>query len=399
MEARFQPTWAWYSYRVAAQISAWILSASAVPERILAHRSLGTGEITFARSDTDLIVVLPRGNCSGEALLKLYGALTWARRFNPTLSHVEVFAPEELVRFASIDTVWAALEQHSAWPLVGPDLPLPPVLVKPDDGLRRFILWCELLLGAVLARRRPRNLRKIALECWNFYAVAEGLLPGPFSRRETMASHLCELRGPQLVDTLHRPQACVDFVLGLANELHASRLPSLKTLKVPYVFESLVAPHGMVRQFIVSPKPEWPLPRALPPWPFLVTPELLDLYLHYKNAYFAWSLPRELRDLGLQLPQVSDFVRDARYYLSPQFLRFPGFTDQRPLHPEDRLDCVAYALPYLNSGMLPPPKAGLPRPRLSGRKAILEYFEQDYDRVLEQQHELDRALECLDLST
>lgn len=347
--------------------------------------------MVFARSDQDLVLVLAPQERHGQELARLYQRLRGLRWLNPALCHLEVVQASELVRLASIDSAWAFQESRSGWPLWG-DLPRwPSNALQPDHALGRFLLWCEVFIPSNARRGSPRHRRKLALECWNFFAAAQSLLPGPLVHRRAMAQHLQAVRGEPT--DLAEPSGMMSFVLNLASEMHATRRPPLAGLARPWIGTLRMAPHGTRRPLWVLPTADWPLPERLPPGVLLATPQLLDLFLGFKNGWIWWDLPRPLRDLGLTPPRRESLHHQARYYASPHFLRYPGFADPRAPHPGYRLACLERALPWLSDD---PPVDGPEWPEeltfLQGPSRIVSYYRHEYDALMERCQALEQAL-------
>lgn len=344
-------------YRMAADASARLLARSPSVGSILLHRSAATGEIAFGRSDIDLLMVIRREAAgSGEALASLCRKVRLARTLNPALSHIEVFEPEGIAEQARADTFWGTLTRRAADLLRGDPVEFPAVPVQPAHALARFLLWVETFFSASVQRRHARNLRKTALECWNAYAVSEGLIPEPYLLRREMDAHARRTEGAAATGRLGEASFAARFVLELAGRLHGKRLPAIGRLAEPLIFEADVAPLRLRRLFVVLPGPGHPLPReAFLTRAFLCTPELLHLYLHFKNAFLLWALPPELLRVGLTPPDTGAFLRDIRYFSHPRFLYLPGFADAGPPAPEARLICLRHALQWLERGEAPPP--------------------------------------------
>jgi hypothetical protein len=366
-------------YLAATYGSAWILALSGKLQTILAHRSVGTGEIYFGRSDIDLALVLAP-DMEGKDLERLYQFCRLLRALNPASGHINVHHPGGIEACAALDTMWASMERQSFRHLWGEPLSLEVSAVKPIDALRQFLVWIDVFFPAAVQRRDARNCLKHALECWNFYAVAQGLLPQPFATRRQMREHLeaCQ----SLPADLDTPSGTARFILGLANMLHQTRMSALPKLREPLIFEATAAPHGFKRTYVILPTPEAPLPKeAFFPGSFLATPELLDLYLQFKNGFFSWLTPPELK---LKPPTVCGFLRDLRHYCNPYFLHFPGFTETNTtsIDPRAKFTYLSHAFDWLCRDKLPPPVTVLePHVLLNDVSA---YYRLGYDALRQQ---------------
>lgn len=369
-------------YGLAARFSAGLLSLSSSVESVHLHRSVATGEVVFGRSDIDLVVQLSRSGYRGAALASLCRYLGWVRLLNPALTHVEVFGPDALESYARRDSVWCSMERRTLKRLIGFNAKLPVVELKREDALRRFLLWWELYFPLVLQKRDPRNLQKIALECWNFFAVAEGILEEPLLLRSAMKAHLQQHRS---APDLTLPHHASRFILELVDELHSSRRPPVEAASSH--FSVVVSPHQVVRSCLVLPGPGSELPaEAFVPGTLVATAEALDLMVHYKNAFLGWSLPPSLE---LQRPDEHAFLRSVYYYCAPHFLCFPGFTDVRPLNPGLRLECLELAMTQLAGGDLPTPSAPPAFPYLD---SIEDYYLRCFDSLLQRRDELEEKV-------
>ena len=305
------------AYRTAAYVTARLLGTSPAVQSVLVHRSVATGEVVFGRSDIDLVVVIRReASFDGEQLASLYRLVRRVRRVNPALSHIDVFEPDGIERLARTDTCLASTERRSLKLLCGKPATFPDLAVEPSHALARFVLWAEWYFAIALQTRNRRNIRKIALEMWNDYALAEGLLAEPLLRRDEMEHHLTATEGSAAARDLDDPARGAAFTFELAMRLHRSRLPELGKLSTPLVFETTTAPLGLARIFAVLPRANSPLPPEVfaRPGVFPCIPEVLHLHLHYRNAYLAWAMPHQLVDLGMNLPGPSRFLAASRNF-------------------------------------------------------------------------------------
>lgn len=380
--------WLWnalgrVSYRAAAWLSGQLLGLSGRVESVAVHRSVATGEVRFGRSDIDLLLTLRADRRDGLNLAALCAHLHRLRALNPALVHVEVYPPGGLADFARHDTVWANIERRTLRSLWGETPQVPELPIHPEHALRRFLLWWEILFCRVLYQKREAiHLEKACLEGWNFFAVAQGLRPHPELLRSEMKLRLAET-GPHPGGRLDDPAVALRFLLTLAQLMHASRLPPLKKLTQPLPFESVTAPHCIPSRFLVLPRPDSPVPSEWQkPGLLLATPELLDLLLQCKNAFFAWSLPPELRQLGMADPGPAAFRRDSLYISSAHLLLFPGFVERVGLHPGVRLVLTRRVAEALARGELPTPASQDELARL--RRTVerpLDYYRQQYDEL------------------
>lgn len=380
-------------YRVAAWLSAQWLGASGHLQSVAAHRSVATGEVRLARSDIDLVLVLGPDPQPGPALARLHQWLAVLRRFNPALVHLEVYPPSGLQEFAQEDSVWAQMEQRSLLPLWGPRPSLPDLPLQPLHATRRLLLWWEILFCPCLfGRRRKLHLKKACLECWNFFALGRGLTARPQVRRDEMEREL-RRHGRHPRGDLASLSTAVPFFLGMVQELHQCLRPSLPTLPETLLVTALTAPHCSPTRLWIVPHPQSAIPKEMQAGDLIATPELLDLMVHTKNAFFSWCLPPEL---GIVSPDAASYRRDAHYLCSAHFLLFPGFVQPAGLHPAVRLDIARLALHSLRQGQTPPP---LGQADLSGLRRNFPdppaYYRHEYEALERQRVALRQELASL----
>jgi len=96
-------------YRPAAAFTARLLATSHAVESVLVHRSVATGEVSFGRSDIDLLLVIrPEAAYDGEMLASLYHQVRQLQRVNPAMNHIDLYARDGIQR---LDTCLAATER------------------------------------------------------------------------------------------------------------------------------------------------------------------------------------------------------------------------------------------------------------------------------------------------
>ena len=206
-------------------------------------------------------------------------------------------------------------------------------------------------------QRNRRNLRKAALDAWSEYATACGLIAEPCLTRYE-AEQRCRAAGDCFNSDgrAWSPQHAAAWVFGLASRLHRRLLPELRALSGPVVFELRMPPRYRLRTFVILPDPgSLDAAQTLPANVFLGTPQTLDLFLHYVDAFLYWQLPRELRDLGIRPPSAAEFLQSCRFYSQGMYLRYPGFVSQVTFTPVTATAAVRHALDWLSRGEIPPP--------------------------------------------
>lgn len=343
-------------YRLVAWLTAQLLGLTGGFQSILVHRSVATGELRFGESDIDLLLVLKEEALEGPRLERLQRQTQMLKALNPALHHLKLFRPGGIPHFARLDSAWGEFERRSSWGVYGRPVELPPAPLNSEHSIRRFLIGWELHLSRLLRDGSPRNKRKVALDCWHLFAQAQGLLTAPLLTRQEAWEHLAGSEGAPPSEQLHTRSGSARFTLELAGRLHDRRLPALKRLSEPMTLELIVPPFCVPRTFLVLPSAEAPLPPVLPESGlFLATPELLNLFINFRNGFLHGMLPKGLTDLGFQAPCPQRFLRENRYLCGHHFLFHPGFAEKNIPHPKARLHCLRHALSHLREGRLPPP--------------------------------------------
>jgi predicted nucleotidyltransferase len=388
-------------YHLASKLSARWLGLSPVVESVYVHRSVATGEVSFGRSDIDLLVIVrrPRGErADGPETAALYGWLRLARLANPALGHIEIHDPVRLERWIRIDTYRGSQDRRSALRLYGNPVAWKEMPVRREDAVRRFAVWAEGFFPVAVRQRNRRNLRKIALEMWCTFATATGLFEEPCLTRPEMAARWAASEQAPLLETLTGdPFRAFSVVFHLAKALHDSLLPPLGALRDPLAIQLLMPPRYRQRTLVVLPDADSPLPReAFQPGSFLCTPETFDLCLHYQNPFLAWVCPPQLTALGMAPPATADFVRAAVFFGHNHAMWYPGFQHPDTWTPAATVAVIRHALPYLESGRIPPPlderlAAGL----AADRPSIRQYYRHVFPRVYRESEEQWERLQRL----
>jgi predicted nucleotidyltransferase len=392
------PTLATAIYRYVAKVSTKMLTASADVESILLHRSAATGEVSFGRSDIDLIIVITEEAAeTGARMAALLEMVRRARRFNPALTHIDVCDRRSLSSHSAEDTFRASLERRTVRLLHGRPVAIPDLPVDPDHGLAKFLVWIEVFFPASVQRKSRRNIRKIALECWNAYASAVGSDHPPSLLRSEMEARARETEPRLDPDRLEDPAYASRFVFGLAQRLHDARLPALRKLPRPLIVDTVLAPLCTPRRLVVLPHAESDLPSDVyRPGAFPCTAEILDLFVHAKNAFYYWSLPQALLDLGVEPPSLTEFGKTCRYYSHERFLLAPGFLVDGPSTQAARLALVARAIDGLLRGEPPKPVSQAEmRELMPDAPTALDYYQTRYTALRRETRRLADALPVL----
>jgi hypothetical protein len=268
-------------------------------------------------------------------------------------------------------------------------------------ALRRFAFWQDSYLGTAFRRGDKRNLRKIAADMWNSYAVAIGRLQVPFLTRREAEAHRHNCQDADLPDgQAWNPERGPALGFLLAKRLHDALLPPLKPLREAVVHQVNMAPRFRERSLVIVPEANSPIPaEALEPGSFLSTPELLHLYVHYVSPFLDWTLPRELRRLGFQRPTPAEFIRACLFYGHSHTTRNPGFMHGDVTAPAKGIALLRHSVAYLRNGEVPPP---LPQQEIDAasqhRPSVSGYFRRDFAGIYRQTQELWGELRCLDRS-
>ena len=371
-------------YRGVAKLSGLFLASGGFVEGVFVHRSVAAGEVAFGRSDIDLVLVVRQPDsesADGPELAALYEKVCLLRRFNPAVGHMAVQDSSGIRKLSETDTYIGSLDRRGALWLCGKPVVQPVLPVRREDAIRRFAHWHDGNLSAALRHRDSRNLRKIAADAWNTYAVATGRIQVPFLTRAQSEANWKASEGVE--PAIHRTDGGSFRGFQLAKRLHDELLPPLKPLREAVTFRVRTAPKFRERVFAVIPDAASPVPpEMLASCSSLCTPELLHLYLHYANPFLDWVLPDQLRRLGFRPPAPDAFVRACRFFGHSHVTRNPGFMHGDTTAPAVSSALLQHSLNYLRDGRTPPP---LPLERLDAiarhRPGCLDYYRRDFAKI------------------
>ncbi len=389
-------------YRGVARLTSRMLGTSDIVQSVWAHRSIAAGEVSFGRSDIDLLMVVRQPdseNADGPELARLYEKVRFIRRFNPALGHMEVHDPRGLQSWIETDTYRGSMERRSAMLLYGQPVELPSLPVRRDDAVRRFAVWADNHFSTAVRQRNQRNLRKSVLEMWEASAVASGRFAEPSFKRQVIEAHWAASEDASLLADLARETfSAASVAFRLAGRLHARFLQPLKEHREPAVFQALLPPRFRPRVFVLLPGSESPLPpEAFLPGSFVASYELFDLYLHFVNAFAYWILPPEVAGLGFEPPSTAAFIRSCLFQGHSHTLRNPGFMNQSTWAPGAWIAMVSDALPYLREGRTPPtPPPEAITAWTADRPSCADYYRLVFPRVYQQAGELWKTLRELE---
>lgn len=381
-------------YRESARLAAKILGTSEIVESIFVHRSVAVGEVAFARSDIDLMVVVRNPvavDRDTTELLRFYRRLQLLRKLNPALGHVEVHDSDGFQSWFWVDTYRGSMDRRSALLLHGKAMHVPPMPVQPEHAARRFALFPHYFLSPAVRGHNQRNLHKIGLDMWNAQATAVGKIPEPALMRQEM-ERLCCAAGEDLLGGECRLNVTgsLSFVFHLADRLHDRLLPPLKQLSAPVICTLSLPPtfHNVI--LVVLPQSSAALPPdAFDPKAVIVTPELLDLYVHYANAFLYAALPQELAQLGIEPPDRGAYLRTCLYEFHSSWVRSPGFMFWHTGGIFARMFAFEHCVRQMESHVVPVPIDGEEaRPQAMKRLSPEDYYETHCSRILTKQERL-----------
>jgi hypothetical protein len=267
------------------------------------------------------------------------------------------------------------------------------------DAIRRFAHWHDGYLCPALRHGDSRNLRKIAADAWNTYAVATGRIQVPFLTRAQAEADWKASEGAE--PAIHQAGDAPFRGFQLAKRLHDELLPPLERLREPVAFSLRTAPKFRERGFVVFPDAASSVPpEMLASCSSLCTPELLHLYVHYANPFLDWVLPPQLRRLGFRLPTPDAFLRACRFFGHSHVTRNPGFMHHDTTAPAVSIALLQHSIDYLRDGRTPPP---LPLDRLKAiarhRPSCPDYYRKDFDKIYRTSESLWNSLGELAPST
>jgi predicted nucleotidyltransferase len=370
-------------YLAAARASAAVLGRREIVDQILVHRSVATGDVDFGRSDIDLVLIVrpdPDGGRHGVQMLELCRSVRRIRRINRALGHVEAHDRPGWEDWQSIDTYRGSQERRSAITLSGRATVLPMLPVRREHAIRRFVLMPLHHLVDVLLRDDRRNLLKIAREMWSAYAVATGSLSEPFLRRDEIAAHYERSpERPALGPLGGSPESLTLFMWRLSRLLHDRVLDPLEVRRLPPSLTLRLPPYEGTRRFIL-PTASHTKPLRAESNSTILSPEALDLFVHFVNPFVWHGLPSELLDSGFRQPPAEAYVEASRFQFRRQVLRAPGVMSANTdlAIAWDRL--VAGVLPHLEQRE-PPPETAMALYAGPSRPTLQEYYGEHFPRL------------------
>jgi len=267
-------------YRLAAKAMGIALRRHEIVESVYANRGVGRGEVSFGRSDIDLSIILrtpdPHSG-NGLELYSLYRRVCALRRINPALTHIMVYDRRGIDQWMRTDSYMGSQERRSMILLAGKPAPMPVIPVRREDAIRWVAFWSDRFFPLAIQQRNRRNLRKMTIEIWKAWAVAQGIVAESYlTLREAQQKARLHPIGSGLAGAAADPLRAVEFVMKLAGMLHDEFLPPIQKLRETIVIRMWMPPRSRGRVLVVLPHPEAALPAAaFEDQSLIATPELL----------------------------------------------------------------------------------------------------------------------------
>lgn len=370
-------------YRWLARILGRHLGKFEFVESVFVRRSVASGEVSFGRSDIDLTVIIDRPLLSEPDILRLLELWRTVRNLRlcvPLLGEIGVCTRQEHEQLVQVDPYRASLNRRAAHVVYGPPVEIAALPIRPGHAARELAYWFGNYLPRAVRQRDGRNLRKFALEMCNAYLTATGTISEPcLTRAETES--VWAAKGPGFPRGWDRKlRNTLTFCYEIGHALHARLRPRLASLRHPLIFRAPLPPGYRMTTFVVLPGPAHPVPaEAAARDAFVSTPEVLDLYLQYLNAFAGWALPPELPALGIESHSPGMFLRACRYYGVPYRWRFPGFNTKDTALPIRAVPTIRHALGGLKAGEVSRPKDYAAIARLEARPpSYIDYYRRYY---------------------
>jgi len=375
-------------YLQMARAAAAVLGTHELVESVWVRRSVAAGEVSFGRSDIDLAVAIRSVPASSRELISLMNRYRALRAAFPLLGECLVYDSLDLRTWWSTDTYRASVDRRAALLLRGKETAIPVLSVEREHAAHRCAFWLEQYLPAAFRAGNVRNLRKFAVEMWNAYATAVGIIAEPAIRRSE-AEQLWRDRRDTPPDELGSLAVC----LGILKELHDALLPPCEMpLPRPLVFPARWPPGFQQRTVVLIPSVESELPaEARRSDALIFTPEALRVYLEFVNPFAACVLPL---DAGIGAVSRDAWLRACKREGGSFRTRLPGFGSNDTQAAVGRIASVREALEWLNKGERPPDMGNDNVNRiLATPHSVRRYYREIYPRLREECTELWAALD------
>jgi hypothetical protein len=381
-------------YLQMARASAAVLGTHELVESVWVRRSVAAGEVAFGRSDIDLAVAMRSVPESSRELMSLMNRYRAVRTAFPLLGECLVYDSLDLRTWWSTDTYRASIDRRASVLLRGEETPIPVLPVEREHAAHRCAFWLEQYLPSASRAGNVRNMRKFAVEMWNAYATAIGIIAEPAIRRSE-AEQLWRSQRDAAPGELGSLTVC----FGILKELHDALLPPCELLlSRPMVVSTRWPPGFQQRTMVLIPSAESELPaEARRPDALIFTPEALRVYLEFVNPFAACTLPL---DAGMGTVSRDAWLRACKREGASFRTRLHGFVSNDTQGAVGRIASVREALEWLSKGQ-PPPAMGADNVNriLATPKSVGRYYREIYPRLREECTELWAALDGLAVST
>jgi len=374
-------------YLQMARATAAVLGTHELVESVWVRRSVAAGEVSFGRSDIDLAVAIRSVPASSRALTSLMNRYRALRIAFPLLGECLVYDSLDLRTWWSTDTYRASIDRRAALLLRGKETPIPVLPVEREHAAHRCAFWLDQYLPAAFRAGNVRNLRKFAVEMWNAYATAVGIIAEPAIRRSE-AERLWRERG-KAPSELGSSAVC----FGILKELHDAVLPPCEMPIAGPLSLSVRWPPGFhQRTVVLIPSIASELPaEARRSDALIFTPEALRVYLEFVNPFAASALPL---DPGIGAVSRDAWLRACRREGGSFRTRLPGFGSNDTQAAAGRIVSVREALEWLIKGERPPAMgAGNVNRILATPGSVSRFYREIYPRLREECTELWTALD------
>lgn len=393
---RFGPSPATRVYLGIARAAASVLGRDELVETVLVRRSVAAGEVVFGRSDIDLAMVLRDRPADGSALLSLVNRYRMLRAACPLIGECLVYNQLDLRTWWRTDTYRASLDRRAASTLYGPPVSVPALPVRREHAAHRCAFWLDGYLPRAFLSGNLRNLRKLAVEMWNAYATAAGILSEPVVRRSE-AERLWRAHDGDAASRLRSsgPRGLMSLCFGILKQLHDRMLPPARAPLRPLVLLLRWPPGHELRTLVLIPHGASDLPaEAIRPGALIFTPEALGLYLEFVNPFAVQAFPPQVWSVEAS---AGAWLRASRSYGASFRTRSPGFEKQSTILACGRLLSVEHALESPGKGERPSalPSALVDR-ILATPKSIERYYRDVYAGLDARCAELWRTIEGIE---
>jgi hypothetical protein len=365
-------------YLQIAHATAAILGTHELVESVLLRRSVAAGEVSFGRSDIDLALVIGEEAADSRALISLLRRFRALRTIFPRLGECQVYDHLDLRTWWWTDTYRGSIDRRAARLLRGRPLSVPAIPVQRTHAANRGAFWLDDYLPVAFHKRNLRNLRKFAVEIWNAYATAKGIIDEPLIRRSEAARLWREHSEGQATALMSDdPRRLLALSFEVLKQFHALLLPPCPPMREATVLRVRWPPAYHQRLVIIVPDHESELPaEATAAGALLFTPEALQMYLEFVNPFAQWEIPPET-GIGRVSPEA--WLRACRDQGASWRTRSPGFSGRHTAKTAGRIIVAREALKFLRDGQTPPAIGDEAIARiLAAPQAVARYYREAY---------------------